>query len=120
MEKRHFNSKTIRNLKIETDKKISTDSEILDEAKKYYESLYMSITNSHDVDNCENIFFPEVNETKLSYNQKESCEGLLSQKECFESLKTEWNPVSPLVLMVFQQNFTKCFGTICHPFYSPL
>ena len=88
MEKRHFNSKTIRNLKIETDKKISTDSEILDEAKKYYESLYMSITNSDDVDNCENIFFPEVNETKLSYNQKESCEGLLSEKECFESFKT--------------------------------
>ena len=51
LEKRHFNSKTIRNLKIENDKKISTDSEILDEAKKYYEFLYMSITNSDDVNN---------------------------------------------------------------------
>ena len=126
MEKRHFNSKTIRNLKIENDKKISTDSEMLDEAKKYYESLYMSITNSDDVDNCENIFFPEVNETKLSYNQKESCEGLLSEKECFESLKTMepgkspgtdgiptefykvfWDDLSPFLLAALNSSFTQ-------------
>lgn len=48
-EKRHFNSKTIRYPKIENDKKLWTDSEILDEAKKYYEYLYMSTTNNAEV-----------------------------------------------------------------------
>lgn len=40
LEKRHFNSKTIRNLVTEDSKRISTDAEILQEANNYYESLY--------------------------------------------------------------------------------
>lgn len=40
LEKRHFNSKTIRNLVPEDSKRISTDAEILQEANNYYESLY--------------------------------------------------------------------------------
>ena len=33
-------------------------------------------------------FFPDNNKIKLNYNQKISCEGLLSAEECLVSLKT--------------------------------
>ena len=42
LEKRHFNCKTIRNLKTENNVRISKDAEILQEAKTFYESLYSS------------------------------------------------------------------------------
>ena len=51
LEKRHFNSKTIRYLQSAIGKKLLTDVEILDEAKNYYEHLYMTATvdvNDHD------------------------------------------------------------------------
>ena len=86
LEKRHFNSKTIRYLQSANGKKFSTDEEILDEAKNYYEHLYT--TTSVDVSDYNNLFSPEVTETKLGNAQKESCEGLLPATECLESLKT--------------------------------
>ena len=52
-------------------------------------------TTTVDVNVYDNIFFPEVPETKLSNNQKESCEGLLSAMECLESLKTMESGKSP-------------------------
>ena len=61
LEKRHFNSKTIRYLQSANGKKISTDVEILDEAKNYYEHLYTS--TKVDVNDYDHLFFPEVNET---------------------------------------------------------
>lgn len=94
LEKRHFNNKTIRYLQSANRKKLSTDVEILEEAKNYYECLYTTTTvgvNVHD-----NIFFfPDVPETKLGINQKEFCEGLLSATECLESLKTMESGKSP-------------------------
>ena len=42
LEKRHFNSKTMRDLKTENNVRISKDAEILQEAKTYYEFLYSS------------------------------------------------------------------------------
>lgn len=79
LEMRHLNSKT-------NGKRLSTDTEILDEAKNYYEHLYMTI--SVDVHDYDNLFSPQVTETKLGNNQKELCKGLLSAMECLESLKT--------------------------------
>ena len=117
LEKRHFNSKTIRYLQSANGKKFSTDVEILDEAKNYYEHLYT--TTSVDVSDYDNFFFPEVTETKLGNNQKKSCEGLLSATECLECLKTMESGKSPGT-DGFQQNFIKFFGTICLPFYSLL
>ena len=51
LEKRHFNNKTIRYLQSANRKKLSTDVEILEEAKNYYECLYTTTTvgvNVHD------------------------------------------------------------------------
>ena len=88
LEKRHFNSKTIRNLVTDDGIRIFTDVEILQEAKNYYESLYTSITNKELSNIYDNIFFPENIKAKLTDDQKLSCEGELSAAECFESLKT--------------------------------
>ena len=54
LEKRHFSSKTIRYLQSANGKKLSTDVEILDEAKNYYEHLYT--TTTVDVNDHDNIF----------------------------------------------------------------
>ena len=124
LEKRHFNSKTIRYLQSANGKRLSTDVEILEEAKNYYERLYTTATV--DVNVYDNIFFPEVPETKLGNNKKESCEGLLSATECLESLKTMesgkspgtdgipaefykvfWDDLSPFLVAALNSSFTQ-------------
>ena len=42
LEKRHFNSKAIRNLKIDDNTTLNTDKEILNEAKRFYQALCTS------------------------------------------------------------------------------
>ena len=88
LEKRHYSSKTIRNLVTDDGTRISTDVEILQRAKKFYESLYTSITDKELSNEYDDIFFPETIEANLTADQKLSCEGELSAAECFESLKT--------------------------------
>ena len=131
LEKRHFNSKTIRSLKTESNTNISTDSEILTEAKNFYESFYTSRIG-HDFSNeGDNTFFSDVNDSKLSYNQKMSCEGPLTLAECLESLKTMkagkspgtdgiraefykvfWNDVSLYLLASLNLSFSKGYLSI--------
>ena len=48
LEKRHFNCKTIRNLKTENNIRISKDAEILQEAKTFYESLLLQNRSKHE------------------------------------------------------------------------
>ena len=126
LEKRHFNSKTIRNLVTDDGTRISTDVEILQEAKNYYESLYTSITNNELCNEYDDIFFPENFQAKLTDDQKLSCEGELSATECFASLKTMemgrspgtdglpaefykvfWNDVSTYLLASLNSSFSK-------------
>ena len=83
-----FNSKSIRHLVTDNGTRISTDVEILQEAKNYYESLYTSLTNKEPSNDQDGIFFSENIEAKLTDHQKLSCEGELSAADCFESLKT--------------------------------
>ena len=111
LEKRHFNCKTIRNLKTENNIRISKDAEILQEAKTFYESLYFSKIDLSTSNEKEDSFFPENHKIKLNYNQKMSCEGLLSAAECLQSLKT-MDQVNLLGQMAYRQNFIKCFGTM--------
>ena len=126
LEKRHFNSKTIRNLVTDDGIRIFTDVEILQEAKNYYESLYTSIIDKELSNEYDDIFFPENIEAKLTDDQKLSCEGELSAAECFESLKTMvmgrspgtdglpaefykvfWNDVSTYLLASLNSSFSK-------------
>ena len=126
LEKRHFNSKTIRNLVTDDGTRVSTDVEILQEAKNYYESLYTSITNNELCNEYDDIFFPENIQAKLTDDQKLSCEGELSATECFASLKRMemgrspgtdglpaefykvfWNDVSTYLLASLNSSFSK-------------
>ena len=76
LEKRHFNSKTIRNLVTDDGIRIFTDVEILQEAKNYYESLYTSITDE-ELSNMTTFSFQRIsrqNELMIkNYLAKESC-----------------------------------------------
>ena len=126
LEKRHYNSKTIRNLVTDDGTRISRDVEILQEAKKFYKSLYTSITDKELSNEYDDIFFPENIEAKLTDDQKLSCEGELSAAECFECLKTMemgkspgtdglpaefykvfWNDVSTHLLASLNSSFSK-------------
>jgi len=57
IEKRHFNSETIRNLKIDDNITLSTDEEILNEAKRFYQALYASNNSYFQNVSREDLFF---------------------------------------------------------------
>lgn len=93
LEKRHFNRKTIKGLKLENGTNIDSDKEILENAKSFYQKLYTS--SKPDLGSYEESFFPENKEEKLSDVQKDFCEGKLKLEECLQSLKTMANNKSP-------------------------
>ena len=43
----------------------------------------------------DNYFFTAENQTKLTPEQSEMCEGELTEKECLEALRTTENETSP-------------------------
>jgi len=57
LEKRHFNSNTIRNLKIDDNITLNTDEEILNGAKRFYQALYASNNSSFQNVSGEDLFF---------------------------------------------------------------
>ena len=57
LEKGHFNSKTIRYLKIDDNTTLNIDKEILDEAKRFYQALYTSDNSFCQNVSCEDLFF---------------------------------------------------------------
>ena len=88
LEKRHYNSKTIRNLKIDDNTVLNTDQEILNEARRFYQTLYTSNSCSSQEITGEDLFFQQNNQCKISDDERKLCEGLLTAAECLESLKT--------------------------------
>ena len=66
---------------------INTDREILEEAQSFYCNLYSSCivdeTNEYD-----DLFFTEEKNIKLTEHEQKECDGLLTEAECFASLKT--------------------------------
>ena len=86
LEKRHFNEKTIKHLQISDDSIIYKDSDILKEAKCFYQKLYSS--SFPNLEAPEDIFFPKGNALTLNVLEQEECEGLLTETECLESLKS--------------------------------
>ena len=87
LEKRHFNSKTIRNLKTD-DTTLNTDEEILNEAKHFYQALYTS--NNSSIQNVcgEDLFFQQENHCTISDDERKLCEGLQTATDCLVSLKS--------------------------------
>lgn len=60
--------------------------EILREEKRFYEALYCS-RNVEDSNVLETSFFNTENVSPLTQNDLLSCEGLVTEEECFAALK---------------------------------
>ena len=90
LEKRNFQSRIIHKLNV--DGKLITDpNNILKEEMKYYENLYEKIeAQSSNYD-----FFPENFDQKLENENRNKCEGLITEEECLSALKSMPNNKSP-------------------------
>ena len=94
MQKRHFNKKTIKQLQSDKKGVINTDDQILQEAKSFYQNLYSTLYDQLNLRN-KDIFFPKNFIEGLDEQSKNECEGLLTDVECSESLKTMASNKSP-------------------------
>ncbi len=96
LENRHFSDKTISKLVLDDNTEITDIKSIQLEQKAYFEKVYKSeqvnISN-HD----ENLFFPENDRAleKLTVDEKDSCEGYITEAECLNVLKGMSNEKSP-------------------------
>ena len=78
LQKRNQNRKTVTKLKVGSDKYTSDQFEILEEEKRFYETLYRSKTT--DVLH-ESTFFKPDNISPLKEEKQQQCEGLVSENE---------------------------------------
>jgi len=62
---------------------VTTDTDILSECMAFYKNLYTS-----KISDCpEPSLFSQVNTTYLTKEEQTICEGVLTEKECFEALE---------------------------------
>ena len=87
LEKRHLKQKTIKCLHLSDNEVINTDEEILKEAKSFYQKRYSSTVSSID-NQCDEAFFPLGNIETLTELEQNECGCLLTEAECWESLKS--------------------------------
>ena len=87
LEKRNYENKCITSLTKEDKSTVSDSDEILEEQRRYYKDLYSSY-NPQVEDPKFNLFFENEVIKKLGEHQKESCEGLLTENECRNALKS--------------------------------
>ena len=90
LESRNFISKRMTFLEQDNGNIIYEQKEIIEETKKFYETLY----EKRDITNMDKDDLVE-NQTKLTDFEKESLEGLLNFKEACEALKEMKNNKSP-------------------------
>lgn len=105
LEKKSFINKTISELIDHKGNNISDQSKILSEQECFYKNLYSSKSL---FDNDDSFFHHDV---RLTDEQRDSCEGNLTFKECGEALKLRKNGKSP-GSDGFTVNFFKFFGKI--------
>ena len=84
LEKRHFKQGTISQLKINETDFVTCDKAILSECESFYKHLYTSKVNNDFASH----FFQQANETILSHEEQNFCEGFLFEKECAEAVKS--------------------------------
>ena len=92
LEKRNAVDKYISQLQL-SDGSTSCDPKIiLNEQRKYYSNLYSQINISPGITNSDIIKYER---NTLSKEEKEICEGLITEQECLQSLKNMQNGKSP-------------------------
>ena len=86
LEKRNYSDKTITRLKIGKNIFTSNQFEILDREKLFYKSLYKTKNVNLEKFKDSSFFNPE-NITTLTNEEKTSCQGQVTEDECYEALK---------------------------------
>ena len=109
LEKKEFNTKTIKHLQLENNNVMKTNEEILTEAKSFYQNLYAS--RSPDISVHDVFFFPEecIATVKLDQHVQEECEGPLTKEECLNRFMNHGIRQN-LGLIAFRPNFIKHSG----------
>ena len=91
LEKKKSEQKTIKRI-VKNNIEYTDYKDILEEATSYYKTLYSKdITLKNDTD----AFLTEFNQTILNENDKDSCEGKITEAECSIALKEMNNGKSP-------------------------
>ena len=86
LEKRHYNQGIISQIKVKENNFVTSDKEILTECVSFYKNLYSSKIVPHNIQDT-STFFRQENDTVLRDDEREACEGLLTEKECLEALQ---------------------------------
>ena len=94
LEKRNYENKCITSLIKENGRSIKDPKEILKEQKRFYQFLYSS-QNPQVNDPKFEVFFDNDKIKKLNDEQRNNCEALLTENECFNALKCFQNNKSP-------------------------
>ena len=93
LEKRNKAKSHIRKLLTSSDVEISKPSDIMNHIKEFYASLYKRRSAKTEHDCME--YLHNINIPQLSQSERESCEGLLTKRECWKALSTMKNNKSP-------------------------
>ena len=96
LEKRHYSEKVIPKLITDDKKEITDIQEIIKEQTRFYKELYRT-RKPKLTEKQKEMFFPKHSNLLkvLTEDQKQSCEGDLTQAECLTTLKNMKNNKSP-------------------------
>ena len=94
LEKSRANAKIMTSLETENGQKIDDQFMILDEQKKYYQNLYKKKQTRDELENI-NQFLQGHDHPKLSEEEKDWCEGLITEEEAANALKVMNNGSAP-------------------------
>ena len=95
LEKQNANRKHIRKLKLDDDSQITDEHQILKEEKRFYCKLYNQKVDKSKFEINSICFFNCQDIPTLEENNKNACEGNLTENECFKSLQTFKKNKSP-------------------------
>ena len=88
MEKQKAQQKHIQKLKLENGQEITIPIEILNEQRKFYKSLYTDKLDDYEFEFYKNRFLRCKKFPSLNSNDRNICEGILTDTECFKALKS--------------------------------
>ena len=87
LEKIHYTNKLIPKLVLEDATEITDQKDIIREQERFYEKLYTSRKTQFRADHSTTFFSQDYIRAKLTPEEKDSCEGNISAKECLDALK---------------------------------
>jgi hypothetical protein len=112
LEKRNYINKSIQSLVTDNGQLVSEFKDVLNEQLNFYSSLYSTgeTVESWDSELVDQCFINDNDIPMLDEEDRELCEGKISEGECVEVIKILRMEIH-LVQMVFQSNSIKFSGT---------